>query len=135
MYGSTTYPVDINNAGNIIEARISKNFSTQSRSLLNSFRYFAVTAFDDYYNESPQADFNQPFYNISERIEYNKSEGKLYLDIENDIDQIIIQNILGKEIFKGRYSPKIGLQNIPNGAYRVWLIGKSIQKEKILLIF
>ena len=135
LYGSATYPVDINNAGNIIEARISKNFSAQSRSLLNSFRYFAVTAFDDYYNESPQANFNQPFYNISEKIEYNKFEGKLYLDIENDIDQIIIQNILGKEIFKGRYSPKIGLQNIPNGAYRVWLIGKSIRKEKILLIF
>lgn len=122
VYASYSYPVDINDARNIIAARIPANeiyipISKGSKSL-----NYAVTSIDRYGNESKQTDSEKAA--ASESCSMIRNNGKiLYLSANTsvfDAEFIIIQSLIGNIIATLPYkSNDINISNIPNGMYIV----------------
>lgn len=128
VYASYSYPVDINDARNIIAARIpQKEISLPISRESEKFNY-AVTAIDRYGNESNQT--NAEKTTTPETNTMIRNDGKvLFLSIDKsilDAEYIMIQSVIGNIITTLPYkNDSINISNIPEGVYTV----KSLNRK------
>ena len=128
VYASDSYPVDINDARNIIAARIPANeISIPLSKDCKHFNY-AVTAIDRYGNESEQTNSEKAIEPESNTM--MKNNGNI-LHLTNrhsilDAEFIIIQSLIGNIITTMPYnSDSINISKIPEGIYIV----KSLNRK------
>lgn len=122
IYASNEYPVNINNAQNIIAQRIRDNEYTYCNEVNNpSKKYFAVTAIDRYGNESAatQLTINQRNFEIS-------ADGKtLLLPSTTSYVDITIIDVMSKCVLATPYKEKISVEKLPKGVYRILFTDKT----------
>ena len=111
VYGSNTYPVDTENAENLIKTRVDDRIFTYSpTSSLKQKAYWAVTAVDRYGNESLPLEINAP---VTKSIQVLTS-----LPEPPEKWAIVISDITGNEILRSKSAEGI-MESLPNGFYRV----------------
>ena len=125
IYGSATFPVDINQSGNLLET-----YFEGSELVLDpkkGKRYFAITATDRYGNESEPTAFNQ--------------SGNMDVQLLNHYDlltlpetihgsKVEIRKVCGTVVSSIPFSRQISLERMPDGFYLVYVIGPN--QEDIL---
>ena len=128
VYSSHRYPVDINDARNLIATRLTNTQIHFSKSIED--RYFAITAMDRYGNESAPLQSHQPTQTYSSnaklltcngyQVELPEKESVL------DADMIVIETMQGKAIAVLPYRGKtVNISNIKEGFY----VMKSLNKK------
>ena len=124
LYASNTYPIDTNDAQNILATYLKENKVT----LPEGKPYFAVTAADRYGNESAPlalntaSDTDLPILNRG---------NKLILPSLEDVQEILICNTIGETLSTIKYHPEISLELFPEGYYFVYLVDKKAGKKLI----
>lgn len=120
LYGSSTYPVDTEQAENLLATSI--RFPQMSLTDWGNNRYFAVTASDRYGNESLPLALNEP---TDIDIPILNKGNTLYLPPQEDVVQIHIRNSFGETISQSTYQQESSLKELPNGFYLVYLIKEN----------
>ena len=119
VYSSREYPVDINDARNLITTRVqATNIELPS---VKGRRYYAVTAVDRYGNESSPAQMERP-QTESTAVELLQCDGKMiYLPQKSkilDADLIAIETFQGTIIATRPYrNMQVDIRDIPSGIY------------------
>lgn len=124
LYASNTYPVDTNDAQNILATYLKENKVT----LPEGKRYFAVTATDRYGNESAPLALNTA--SDTDLPILNRGD-KLILPSLEDVQEILICNTIGETLSTIKYHPEISLELFPEGYYFVYLVDKKAGKKLI----
>ena len=128
LYASNSYPVNTDDAKNLLITSIKKNEIT----LPEKWKYFAVTSADRYGNESaPLALNHAPEINIPILNQGNK----LVLPESEEIQEIHICNSIGETISKIKYHREIALDLLPEGFYSVYTLDKEGKRTIIGTIF
>ena len=128
IYASKHYPVDVNDARNLIVIRHQHN-SIDIPGLAEQNMYVAITAMDRYGNESAPLQMRKaemPF--ASSVLLKNNGQTAQIPEKRNilDADFIVIESITGEIIATKRYHGKsIDIRNIPNGVYIVRTLGRK----------
>ncbi len=122
LYASSNYPVDTNNANNLLATYLKGNQIT----LPDGEGYFAVTAADRYGNESAPLDLNTAPEIESPTLNQGN---KLVLPQLEDVPEILICNALGETISKVSYQPEISLKLLPEGFYLVYTLNEEGEKK------
>ena len=122
LYASSNYPVDTNNANNLLATYLKGNQIT----LPDGEGYFAVTAADRYGNESAPLALNTAPEVESPTLNRNN---KLALPHMEDTSKILICNALGETISKVSYQPEISLKLLPEGFYLVYTLNEEGEKK------
>lgn len=122
LYASSDYPVDTNNANNLLATYLKGNQIT----LPDGEGYFAVTAADRYGNESAPLALNTAPEVESPTLNRNN---KLALPHMEDTSKILICNALGETISKVSYQPEISLKLLPEGFYLVYTLNEEGEKK------
>ena len=122
LYASSNYPVDTNNANNLLATYLKGNQIT----LPDGEGYFAVTAADRYGNESAPLALNTAPEVESPTLNRNN---KLALPHMEDTSKILICNALGETISKVSYQPEISLKLLPEGFYLVYTWNEEGEKK------
>ena len=122
LYASSNYPVDTNNANNLLATYLKGNQIT----LPDGEGYFAVTAADRYGNESAPLALNTAPEVESPTLNRNN---KLVLPHMEDVPEILICNALGETISKVSYQPEISLKLLPEGFYLVYTWNEEGEKK------
>ena len=122
LYASSNYPVDTNNANNLLATYLKGNQIT----LPDGEGYFAVTAADRYGNESAPLALNK-----ASEIEFPtlNRNNKLVLPQMGNTSGILICNALGETISKVSYQPEISLVLLPEGFYLVYALSEEGEKK------
>ena len=122
LYASSNYPVDTNNANNLLATYLKGNQIT----LPDGEGYFAVTAADRYGNESAPLALNK-----ASEIEFPtlNRNNKLVLPQMENTSGILICNALGETISKVSYQPEISLKLLPEGFYLVYTWNEEGEKK------
>ena len=122
LYASNNYPVDTNNANNLLVTYLRGNQIT----LPDGESYFAVTAADRYGNESAPLALNK-----ASEIEFPtlNRNNKLVLPQMGNTSGILICNALGETISKVSYQPEISLKLLPEGFYLVYTWNEEGEKK------
>lgn len=124
LYASNTYPVNTNDAKNLLITSIKENEIT----LLENWKYFAITSADRYGNESaPLALNHAPEIDIPILNQGNK----LILPESEEIQEIHICNSIGETISRIKYHREIALDLLPEGFYSVYTLDKEGKKTII----
>lgn len=126
LYASKTYPVDTDNPHHILYTSLRMNEITIPKE--QSKLYFAVTATDRYGNESKPLALNEAPENKFPKLNHNHL---LILPETTSIQQIIICNAVGEQVWKGKPRREMQLSHSLNGFYLVYALNK--EKERILL--
>ena len=121
LYASNTYPVNTNDAQNLMLTSIKENTIT----LPNKKKYFAITSADRYGNESTPVAFNHP--NKTEIPILNQGN-KLILPESENIQEVLICNSIGETILKTKFQNEISLELLPKGFYIVYTYDKKGRK-------
>lgn len=124
IYGSATYPVDTDNARNIINTRLIDNnfvFTSKEKNKL----FWVVTSVDRYGNESKPLELNIP-NNTDTLLCINK------LPEIADGSLIIVNDITGMELFRTQCKPTELIRKLKKGIYKIQII-KSDNKKNITL--
>lgn len=125
LYGSETYPVDINDAKNIIATRL-KGF--KACIMQNTDLYFAITAMDRFGNES------KPLQEVRSNCEHKNSlleidGNRLNMPIKDkllDAEYATIESLTGKIIKIIPYSTScVDISSIPSGMYVMYSLNKK----------
>ena len=124
LYASSNYPVDTNNANNLLATYLKGNQIT----LPDGEGYFAVTAADRYGNESAPLALNTAPEIESPTLNQGN---KLVLPQLEDVPEILICNALGETISKVSYQPEISLKLLPEGFYLVYTLSEEGEKKFI----
>ena len=124
LYASSNYPVDTNNANNLLATYLKGNQIT----LPDGEGYFAVTAADRYGNESAPLALNTAPEVESPTLNQGN---KLVLPQLEDVPEILICNALGETISKVNYQPEISLELLPEGFYLVYTLSEEGEKKFI----
>ena len=124
LYASSNYPVDTNNANNLLATYLKRNQIT----LPDGEGYFAVTAADRYGNESAPLALNTAPEIESPTLNQGN---KLVLPQLEDVPEILICNALGETISKVSYQPEISLKLLPEGFYLVYTLNEEGEKKFI----
>ena len=124
LYASSNYPVDTNNANNLLATYLKGNQIT----LPDGEGYFAVTAADRYGNESAPLALNTAPKIKSPTLNQGN---KLVLPQLEDTSEILICNALGETISKVNYQPEISLVLLPEGFYLVYALSEEGEKKFI----
>lgn len=127
IYGSNTYPVDIENANNLLLSRVLGN---SVKVPLKEYIYYAVTAMDRYGNESDAIQQAQPMQAQAQGDAFLRCDGmQLELPAKAstlDADLVTIETLQGCAIATRRYAGKtINVSGIADGVY----ILRSINKK------
>lgn len=122
LYASSNYPVDTNNANNLLATYLKGNQIT----LPDGEGYFAVTAADRYGNESAPLSLNTAPEVESPTLNQGN---KLVLPQLEDVPEILICNALGETISKVNYQPEISLKLLPEGFYLVYTWNEEGEKK------
>ena len=122
LYASSNYPVDTNNANNLLATYLKGNQIT----LPDGEGYFAVTAADRYGNESAPLALNTAPEIESPTLNQGN---KLVLPQLEDVPEILICNALGETISKVSYQPEISLKLLPEGFYLVYTLNEEGEKK------
>ena len=115
LYGSNIYPVDTNEAENLLQTYIRGNETTINN--LKGKRYFAITATDRYGNESEPLALNKP---SDKDIPLLNRGDLLVLPNVQENCKIIICNSMGKIVWKTTYHKNMSLSTLNEGLYMVY---------------
>ncbi len=126
LYGSNTYPVDTQDAGNLVQTYLRDN-KTTIKGWKNK-RYFAVTASDKYGNESAPLALNEP---SGIDIPIMNQGNKLMLPSSEDAQEVFICNAIGEIISRVKPHKEISLDSLPIGFYWVYALNKEGEKKLI----
>ncbi len=123
IYSSRTYPVNINDANNLIKIRTKDTYLTIP--VEDEPRYYAVTVIDRYGNESIPLQMDLP-------TEFTKATRSLMLfcnglqlklpvrDSQNDADILIIEDLKGKNISSHLWNKEfLEVGSLQNGMYQL----------------
>ena len=124
LYASNTYPVDTNDAKNLMVTSIKENMII----IPNLKKYFAVTSADRYGNESAPIDINHP--NKTDNPILNQGN-KLILPECEDAQEVLICNSINETILKTKFQNEISLELLPKGFYIVYTLNKEGRKVMI----
>ena len=126
LYGSNTYPVDTQDASNLVQTYLRDN-KTTIKGWKNK-RYFAVTASDKYGNESAPLALNEP---SGIDIPILNQGNKLMLPSSEDAQEVFICNAIGEIISRVKPHKEISLDSLPIGFYWVYALNKEGEKKLI----
>lgn len=128
IYASKHYPVDINDARNILATRVQDNHIIVKEYIKNNF-FYAITSIDRYGNESSPA---QPIQSetAARTDKFIENDGKRLLLPEKgqtlDSEYVIIKSLTGNIIairpYKGKYAD---ISDIKNGFYILLSLNKK----------
>ncbi len=125
LYGSDTYPVDINNPKYLLETHlVSTEYEYAPGVPWQQKRYFAVTAADRFGNESAPLELNKA--SETDMPLLNKGD-RLYLPVAKDAQSIVIRNATGEEVWRTGYMQQLAIGQLPSGFYTVHIINKGGQ--------
>ena len=124
LYASNIYPVDTNDAKNLMVTSIKENMII----IPNLKKYFAVTSADRYGNESAPIDINHP--NKTDNPILNQGN-KLILPECEDAQEVLICNSINETILKTKFQNEISLELLPKGFYIVYTLNKEGRKVMI----
>lgn len=127
LYGSDTYPVDINNPKNLLATHlVSTTYDYRPNVPWRQKRYFAVTAADRFGNESAPLELNAA--SELDMPLLNKGD-VLYLPQLENARGVKIYVATGEEVWHANYARQLSIHSVPEGFYIVEVIdteGKSI---------
>ena len=121
LYASNTYPVNTNDARNLVTTSIKKNTIT----IPNKKQYYAVTSADRYGNESAPTAFNHPH---TAEIPILNQGNKLILSESEDRQEVLICNSISETILRTKFQREISLVFLPKGFYLVYTFDKEGRK-------
>ena len=126
IYASTTYPVDVTKAENLIATRhLWRSINVPKH---QGQWYYAVTAQDRYGNEGPavqEANVSRQDYNVSAML---PNDGrKLKIDIPSDAKLLQIATLQGLVVKTCLNEPQINISTLPEGIYQL----RTVQKKGI----
>lgn len=125
LYGSDTYPVDVNNPKYLLETHlVSTEYEYAPGVPWQQKRYFAVTAADRFSNESAPLELNKA--SKTDMPLLNKGD-RLYLPVAKDAQSIVIRNATGEEVWRTGYMQQLAIGQLPSGFYTVHIINKGGQ--------
>lgn len=125
LYGSDTYPVDVNNPKYLLETHlVSTEYEYAPGVPWQQKRYFAVTAADRFGNESTPLELNKA--SETDMPLLNKGD-RLYLPVAKDAQSIVIRNATGEEVWRTGYMQQLAIGQLPSGFYTVHIINKGGQ--------
>lgn len=133
LYGSDTYPVDVNNPQNLLATHlVSTTYDYRPNMPWRQKRYFAVTAADRFGNESTPLELNAA--SELDMPLLNKGD-VLYLPQLENARSIKVYIATGEEVWHTDYAGQLSIRSVPEGFYIVEVIdteGKSIFMGTIL---
>ena len=126
IYASTTYPVDVTKAENLIATRhLWRSINVPKH---QGQWYYAVTAQDRYGNEGPAVqkdNVSRQDYNVSAML---PNDGrKLRIDIPSDAKLLQIATLQGLAVKTCLNEPQINISTLPEGIYQL----RTVQKKGI----
>lgn len=114
VYASNRYPVDTEQAGNIIATGTKET----TYRCADTKRYYAVTAIDRYGNESTAAQLPPPLKQEKQKI---------------NADYICITDVVGAVLFSEPYTGTLPMDRLKEGVYKVlYLKNDRIVKEEVI---
>lgn len=133
LYGSDTYPVDINNPQNLLATHlVSTTYDYRPNVPWKQKRYFAVTAADRFGNESTPLELNAA--SELDMPLLNKGD-VLYLPQLEGAQGVKAYVATGEEVWHANYASQLSIRSLPEGFYIVEVIdteGKNIFTGTIL---
>jgi hypothetical protein len=126
LYGSNVYPVDTQDAGNLVQTYLRDNETTIKD--MKGKRYFAITATDRYGNESQALAINKP---SATDIPILNQGNKLMLPPLDNTQEVLICNSVGKMVSKVKYHREISLELLPKGFYWVYALKTNGERKLI----
>lgn len=126
IYASTTYPVDVTKAENLIATRYLRRHITIPKA--KGQWYYAVTAQDRYGNEGPAAQEASAYrqnFNVSSLL---PNDGrKLRVNAPSDAKALMITTLQGNMVKTCMNEPVIDISTLPEGIYQI----KSVHKKHV----
>ena len=126
IYASTTYPVDVTKAENLIATRYLRRHITIPKA--KGQWYYAVTAQDRYGNEGPAVQEASAYcqnFNVSSLL---PNDGrKLRVNAPSDAKALMITTLQGNTVKTCVNEPVIDISTLPEGIYQI----KSVHKKHI----
>ena len=127
VYASDRYPVDINDARNLVASRLRNTHILVEKE--DGSHYFAVTALDRYGNESAAIQSDEPY---QKTVELLKNDGRRLelpdLDPTLNTDYISITSLAGNVITIRPSNEKyVSIRTVPDGVYNV----NSVDRHKV----
>lgn len=123
LYASPIYPVDTNNAQNLLVTHLK-----ETEAIVEEGYYYAITSADRYGNESaPLALNHAPKMDIPVLNQGNK----LMIPLSENIHKVLICSAIGETISKVKYHPEVSLELLPEGFYLVYTVDKDGEKTLI----
>ena len=120
LYGSNTYPVDINDVKNLIETNLkTTNYLYQPVQPWLQKRYLCVTAADRYGNESAPLELNKSDKND---LPILNTGDILTLPEETEVKYVSVTTATGIEVIRYVYEQTLDIQSIKKGFYMVHFI-------------
>lgn len=120
LYGSSVYPVDTDDARNLLETYIKDNEITSNG--WKGKRYFAITSTDRYGNESQALALNTP---SATDIPILNRENILTIPSLEGVQEILICNAMGETLLQMKVHQEISLDSLPEGLYWVYALHKE----------
>lgn len=130
IYASTDYPVDVNDARNLVAARYIKQSISISRDAGKPTLHYAITATDRYGNESKPICSPSPKDNGYQHKSLLKNNGQtLTLPAKGntlDANYVIIETLQGSIVDTKPYADTtISISNLPEGMYVLKSLGRK----------
>lgn len=134
VYASTTWPVDVENAENILATRLTEpTFTYNTYWAQLQGLYVVVAAMDRFGNEGQSAGVNGvntlpkfPWENSCVRVVMSDSNGCLTLP-ERSVPYYVITDVYGRIVQTGKYNTSIRVNQLPTGWYTV----RTLQKKGV----
>ena len=120
LYGSSVYPVDTDDARNLLETYIKDNEITSNG--WKGKRYFAITSTDRYGNESQALALNTP---SATDIPILNRENILTIPSLEGVQEILICNAMGETLLQMKVHQEISLDSLPEGLYWIYALNKE----------
>lgn len=129
VYSSTTWPVDINDARNLIATRCTGHTLLAGRRKSdNTQRYYSVTAMDRYGNESkPVSTAPEKTYKSDKHLIMNDGRTLMLPGKSPTIDAeyLTIETLQGSIVDTQRYDSRISIAHLPEGMYVLRTLGRK----------
>ena len=120
LYGSSVYPVDTDDARNLLETYIKDNEITSNG--WKGKRYFSITSTDRYGNESQALALNTP---SATDIPILNRENILTIPSLEGVQEILICNAMGETLLQMKVHQEISLDSLPEGLYWIYALNKE----------
>lgn len=134
IYASNTYPVNINDARNLIATRLRANSYTIKHKENAPYKHYAVTAVNRYGNESQPATTVNLTENDMPRTANTMTGNTLYMPkLPNNLDAefVVIETAQGTITTMQPYYSRVDITNLKPGAYVVKTLGRKAVPHRI----